>query len=324
MTPEEYIQGRFMKIGKAAAFTPELAKMIKSGVPEIKHPYWEKDLDGNEAKSVFHIKKSDQNNYFLNKMDLEVKRAGKNDVVRETFYLNDPKKNVNKEDPEAKKFQPLHTFKKAFSYLIGRPVRIEYQNANGESRKDWEQIDFKNKLADGKFGKRTFNDSYGFDLEKVMSNYSMKDLANPAYKASLIQSLERGNLQKTPFVGNDGKETPLYVSPNILLGTMNTFQQNKETGKKDLVQLADMEKNGWVIKEFSQVVRERVAEISKKNSQTLKPEKVDSVTKTEAQKLPTDGKVGEKVGKKRNVKEKQGDGAVVKEKKERKNKQNIS
>lgn len=314
MTPEEFIQGRFMKIGKLAAFTPELAEKIRSGVPEIKHPYEEKDKDGNVAKAVFHIKKSDQNNYFLNKMDLKVERFDKKDIVKDTFYFNEPKKNVNKDDPETSKFQPLHTFKKAFNYLIGRPVRIEYQNGNGESRKDWEQIDFKNKLGDGKYGKRTFNEKYGFDLEKVMSHYSMKDLANPTFKSSLIQSQERGNLQKTPFVGNDGKDTPLYVTPNILLGSMNVFQINKETNKKELVQLADLEKNGWITKEFAQTIKERVSEISKKNTLLPKTVKPDALGKQQPEKPQTKKRATEK-SKNKNA---------VGQEKNKKNRQNIS
>jgi hypothetical protein len=318
MTPEGYIHGRFMKMGKESAFTPELAEKIRSGVPVITHTHSEKDLDGNEAKGIFHLKKSDKDNYFLNKVDMEVKKAGKNEIFRESHNLSEIKKNLSKDDAEAKKFHLKFSFKKAFNYLLGRAVRNEYQNANGESRKDWEQMDFKNNLGGGNYGKRVFNENYGFDLEKVMSHYSMKDMANPAYKASLIQSQERGNLQKTPFVGNDGKETQLFVTPNILLGTMNVFRLNETTNKKELVPLAELEKNGWVTKEFAQTIKERVAEITKKNSLTQKPTATESVTKT-----AIDKPAKQKVNSKKN-KEHQADGSEVKVRKPKKNKQNIS
>ena len=44
---------------------------------------------------------------------------------------------------------------------------------------------------------KQYHTNYGFDLEKTLGNYPIKELANPQYKESLIDSLHRGNLQKS-------------------------------------------------------------------------------------------------------------------------------
>ncbi|WP_207515927.1 hypothetical protein [Longitalea luteola] len=305
VTPAEYIANEFKKVGKADAFTPELAEQIKNGVPYIKHPHLEVDRDGNKATTTFHIVKSaNSDNYFLNKFDMQVQRAGKKEDVQDTFYINDVKRNAHNKKLDPAKFFTTFTVKKAFNYLIGRPVRNLYQNVQNQSHKAWDQIDLKSPLGNGRYELKTCNDNYGFDLDKVAANYSMRELANPQFKKSLFESLERGNLQSAKFVGNDGKITELFVSPNIRLGTLNVFRHDKETNTKMPVQLADLEKNGWINKEFAQTVRERVKEFTQKYGQANKQGPAEKNARIENEKPAKKEEQGEKATKKNKIKEK--------------------
>lgn len=298
VTPVEYIATEFRKVGKADAFTPELAQQIKDGVPYIKHPHNLQDKDGNKGTATFHVVKSaDSDNYFLNKIDVQVTRAGKKDIVQDTFYNNDPKRIAKNKKLDPAKFFTTFTVKKAFNYLIGRPVRNQYHNLQNQSYKAWDQINRQAPLGDGRFERNTYNDNYGYNLDKVAGNYSMRELANPDFKKSLFESLERGNLQSAKFVGNDGKVTELFVSPNIRLGTLNVFRHDEETNTKKLVQLDELEKNGWINKEFAQTVRERVKEFTQKNGQVNKQAPAEKVAKVENEKPAKKEKQGEKATK---------------------------
>jgi hypothetical protein len=302
VSPEESIRKQFQKIGKDDAFTPELAEQIRKGVPIIEHKHPYKDRNGNEGNTTFHIKKSDRNNYFLNKFDMEVKWASNGKIVKDTFYYNDVRRNANNEKMDKEKFFTLYTFKKAFNYLLGRPVLNVYENLKNQSKKVWDLIDLKKPLGNDRYERRQFHENYGFDLGKVINNYSI----NPTFKDSLMQSLERGNLQSTKMIGNDGKSTPVDVSPNILLGSLNVFRFNEKTNKKELVQLSEVEKNGWITKEAAEKIRERISEMAKKNVQSSKQPSTESHGKTQKEKPAKEEKEGERQTKTKTVKEKTG------------------
>lgn len=46
-------------------------------------------------------------------------------------------------------------------------------------------------------------------------------------KERLLQSLQRGNLQSVTFVGKDGKTEKLFISPDIPLGALKVYDENK-------------------------------------------------------------------------------------------------
>jgi hypothetical protein len=317
VTPSEYIATEFMKVGKADAFTSELAEQIKNGVPYIKHPHNLQDKDGNKGTATFHVVKSaDSNNYFLNKIDVQVTRAGKKDIIQDTFYNNDPKRIAKNKKLDPAKFFTTFTVKKAFNYLIGRPVRNLYHNLQNQSYKAWDQVDLKSPLGNGRYKRKTYNDNYGYYLDKVAANYSMRELANPDFKKSLFDSLERGNLQSAKFVGNDGKVTELFVSPNIRLGTLNVFRYDKETDTKKPVQLAELEEKGWINKQFAQTVRERVKEFTQKNGEAYKQAPAEKVAKVENEKPAKKEIQGKKATKSNKIKEKS-DGSEKPKKRQR-------
>ncbi|HMH35203.1 MAG TPA: hypothetical protein VK543_19340 [Puia sp.] len=218
----KFTEKQFMQAGFAEAFTAELINQLKQGVPYIKHEF-NKNFDGDQVNTTLHLKKSaTQENYFLNKFELKLQREGRDQTINQTFYLTE--KQAKKEDPaseEKEKQSQKYTLKKAYNLTAGRPVYDQIQQS-------WHLMNHRNVLSSGNHEIKRYAKNYGFDLEDVLSKYSIKELVNEQYKQSLIDSLHRGNLQKVTFVGKDGKEEKLYISPNITQRSLDVQDLNRQ------------------------------------------------------------------------------------------------
>jgi hypothetical protein len=319
MTEQELslFEKQLMKIGLKEAFTPELIEKLKSGVPTIEHPF-KKSYDGDEASAILHINKSEKSDhYFFNKFDLSVRKDGQASDVKQTFHINNFKRKPD--DEHASKFYTTFTFKEAFNYLSGRPVWKSFSNANDQQYNAWAVADFKNKQDNGSPGHKQYNQNYPFDLEKVMGNYSIKERANDTYKERLMQSVQRGNLQLATFVGNDGKEQKLFVSPNIPLNALRVYDANKQ-----IVPTETLVEKGFIGKEFAEKLKENIEQIKQKNGSETRQQQapVQENKGAEKQGLAKEEKEGETAGKEN--RQKQANKESQKEKSPRqKNKQKI-
>lgn len=289
MTEQEMMHAKkqYGKIGVADGFDdPNFISRMKVGEKEIQHNYKkeysvaspdrETVLHRDEVKSAFHWKKmNDSNLYFLNKWDLTVKPHGTDKEYKRTFYINDLKRmgHVIKNPNQS---VTTFTFKSSVNYLCGRPVLNTYSNQNGKQFKAWDQLYPDVILPNGKMKERTFHENYGFDLQKVASNYnSMKDLANAEYANRLYQSLERGNLQLETFIGKDGREESYFITPNIQVGCLDLFTTDKKR-----VSLEMQVEKGYITHEFAQKVQDRLNHIEQEKS-TLKQERKTSENSTQ-------------------------------------------
>lgn len=212
-------EGQFKRLGMQEAFTPGLVEQMKQGVPIIEHPF-SKNYDGDKADNTIHLKKSSSSdNYFINKFDMNLLKEGKDEGIKQTFYVDNKKKEGQEpENGQKEKFDNNYTLKKAYNFLAGRPV----YHADSQS---WEQIDLQNKLKNGNYATQRFDKSYGFDLSKVIDNYP---LANPNYKASLMESLQRGNLQKEKLIDKDGNVGEYYLSVSLKTGSLKMYDESKK------------------------------------------------------------------------------------------------
>jgi hypothetical protein len=259
-----FVEKQLKKIGLAEAFTPGLIEQMKKGELNIKHTF-EKSYEGDEAKAILHLKKSDSSSlYFFNKYDLQVRKDGQTNDVNRTFYINNFNRNGKNDDHNPSKYYATFTFKAAFNYLSGRPVLNNYQNQRGEQYQSWDLLNAKKLLPNGKMEEKHYHENYGFDLEKVLKNYSIKELANPEYKERLLQSLQRGNLQSVMFVGNDGKTEKHSISPDIPLGAIKVYDENKTRMPTE-----KLVEKGFIGKELAEKLDQRIEEIKQKNGQTV-------------------------------------------------------
>jgi len=96
-----------------------------------------------------------------------------------------------------------------------------------------------------------------------LAKLPIKELTNEQYKKSLIESLNRGNLQKVTFVDGNGKEKKLFISPSITLGSLNVYDLNKQRVPTETL----VEKH-FIGKELAADLKERVTQ---KKTQTQTP-----------------------------------------------------
>ncbi|PZQ98265.1 MAG: hypothetical protein DI539_29560, partial [Flavobacterium psychrophilum] len=185
-----------------------------------------KEYDGDKVKGELYLKKSPTSNfYFLNKYDLELQKEGQTSSIKQTFHVSQNRKQVNEGETAKREF---FTLKEAYNLLAGRPVYKDMVNKEGAEYKAWNKMNPQKVLQNGNHEVKQYNDNYGFNLENVLRQYSIKEMTNEQYKKSLTDSLERGNLQKATFVGKDGSSEKLYISPSITTGSLNVYSLDKK------------------------------------------------------------------------------------------------
>lgn len=206
----EFVKNQFIKIGAKEAFTADLVEKLKAYEPLIKHEYIKAFPDG-AANAVFHVKRSTTTeNYFLTKMDMSTIIAGTNIKHGNTFYFNH--RNYERGD------QPDNTtFLQAYNFLQCRPVFFP-------NNKIWEQEVPSPSYKRGFFFE-AFDQSYGYDLGKVLDQYSF---FNPHDKLSILESLQAGNLEKQKFITRDGTQRDYFITPAITSGSLDLFDENRK------------------------------------------------------------------------------------------------
>ena len=207
-------EGQYKRLGLLAAYTEKVKTQMKDGEPLLQVPL-STEFDGIKNDATIYSKKStSSDNYFINKFELSVQIPGRDEAIKQTFFVNNQKQ-------ENGGVADNYTLKKASNFLHGRPVYLE-------GSQSWEQIDFKKKLENGNYAKNRYDKNYGFDLKKVIAEYSVKVRTDEEQLSRFIQSLERGNLQKEKFVDGQGRVEELYVSPSLKTSSLNLYDQNKK------------------------------------------------------------------------------------------------
>jgi hypothetical protein len=135
--------------------------------------------------------------------------------------------------------------------LEGRSVNKDMHNSRGEPYNAWILIKWGKKDQHGNFGYREFHQNYGYELEKTLDQFKIKELENPNQKDVILGSLRHGNkLELT--IDRDGVEgrywleaCPQYKSLNIYDGgervvDMNGFRKEKRVELKNADGSLDM------------------------------------------------------------------------------------
>jgi hypothetical protein len=222
-------ENQLKRTGFSEAFTPDLISKMNQRIPLIEHNF-KKDFEGDRVTATLHLKKSaTSDNYFLNKFNVQLQKDGQANSTSQTFYLTKKPQKEESELGETKnRYENKYTLKEAYNLLAGRPVFKTLVNSEGEKYNAWVKLNFKNTLDSGNSEMKQYTKNYGFDLETALSKYPIKELTNDQYKQSLVDSLQRGNLQKATFVDPSGKEEKLYISPSITTGSLNVYDLNKQ------------------------------------------------------------------------------------------------
>jgi hypothetical protein len=189
---------RYLGFGETAMMQEQLAEEMEKGNDEFQltteahFDEWSKV----EATLYFRKAKNDQKFFFI-KYDASLMYLEHSEYNRQqTFYLS---------------YGSGVTFKEAFNLLQGRAVYKRLTNADEEKYHAWIQLDFAARTPNNNYKVRQFRDQYGYDLEKTLNGYPIKELEVEELKMNLIRSLHKGNLHPVTFV-KDRKNEKMCIT----------------------------------------------------------------------------------------------------------------
>ena len=216
----EYLQTNLKYFGFGDKLNEALEKNIKDEKAEfqlkVEIPHFNNKMD-----YTLHFKKSSQSDmYFFNRYDAALQN-GKPELDKiQGFYVN--------------KGHGI-TAKEAFNLLEGRSVFKEMVNKEGEKYNAWLKLDFENSDQHGNYKIKQFSDQYGFNLEKTLANFPIKELSDPEQKKQLLSSLEKGNVQQVG-VKKDDKEAKYYIEAVPQFKNINVYDQKMHMVRRQNIQ----------------------------------------------------------------------------------------
>lgn len=213
----QYLKDNIKYLGFGEKLYPELEKNIQQGFPEFQLKI-QTEYNQDRIGATLHFKKSDSSDmYFLNRYDATLQKAN-DEVVSQSIYLN--------------KGQGV-TIKEAYNLLNGRSVHKELANKEGEKYQAWIQLDFKQTDNNGNYKIKQFHQNFGYDVEKALANYPIKELQNEQERTRLIESLQKGNRQSVTFIEN-GNQQKMFIEANPKFKSINVYDSNMQRINKQL------------------------------------------------------------------------------------------
>ncbi|MDB4919352.1 hypothetical protein [Mucilaginibacter sp.] len=223
----EFLKKNLLNLGFGEKVNADLEKQISKKVPEFalpaQHEFNQQKVDYN-----LYFKAGDnQEMYFFNKFDATLNK-GKEKEENQTFYIN--------------KGNGI-TAKEAFNLMEGRAVHKQLYNKEGEGYHAWLQLDNDNLTQKGNKEIKRFNENYGFDLEQVLSNKGIKELATAEGQDNLFRSLKKGNPQQIT-VERNGEEKKYFIAASPQYKTVDLYDhQMKKIKREELLQPEQKQSN---------------------------------------------------------------------------------
>jgi len=127
------------------------------------------------------------------------------------------------------------TAEQAANLIQGRSVyRDDLLNLGGMEYKAWIKLDMDSpKDRHQNYQTNQYHvPSYGFDLEKILDKYQIKELNDPKKKEALIQTLENGNRPLITTV-KEGQDTKLFMEAVPRYSQLNFFREDGKPEKRE-------------------------------------------------------------------------------------------
>lgn len=253
----EYLKEQLKNTGFGETFNADLANKISQGAPEFQLAQ-KKTFGKDDVIATLHFKRgNDSDMYFFNRYDLQLLNDKQELTARQMFYIN--------------KGSSI-TLKEGYNLLEGRAIHKTLTNKQDEKYGAWLQLDFKSTTQNGNYEIKQYHQNFGYNLEKVLAKYPIKELADEQSKQQLIKSLERGNLQSAAFE-IAGKEEKLFITPNVAFKTLSAYNH---AGQR--VSLKDMSQN-----QEQSVKQEQKPEQTQKETKAMKQEGDKALKKSKKQ-----------------------------------------
>ena len=216
----EYLQTNLKYFGFGDKLNEALEKSIKNEKAEfqlkVEIPHFNNKMD-----FTLHFKKSSQSDmYFFNRYDAALQNGKPEQDKMQAFYVN--------------KGHGI-TAKEAFNLLEGRSVFKDLVNKDGEKYSAWLKLDFENTDDKGNCKLKQFSEQYGYNLEKTLANFPIKELSDPEQKKQLLSSLEKGNAQQVT-VKQEDKEAKYYIEAVPQFKNINVYDQKMHMVKRQNIQ----------------------------------------------------------------------------------------
>ncbi len=212
----DFLKSNLLNLGFGDKLNQDLEKNIKEQKTsfELKHevPHF-----NNKMSYTLHFKKSDTSDmYFFNKYDAALQNGKPEENKNQAFYIN---KGMGV------------TAKESFNLLEGRSVFKDLVNKEGQKYSAWLKLDFENADEKGNHKLKQYSDGYGFNLERTLANFPVKELQDPEQKNQLLKSLQKGNAQQVTLT-KDGKGGKFYIEAVPQFKTINVYDQKMHMVKR--------------------------------------------------------------------------------------------
>ncbi|MFP9114792.1 hypothetical protein ACLI1A_12695 [Flavobacterium sp. RHBU_3] len=204
-----YLKDQVKYTGFGDSLEYELRQKINQQLPEFKLIY-NNEYGKDKVEATLNFKKSEQGDmYFFNSYNVKLQRENA-DVLQQNIFVNN---------------KGTITMKEAYNLLSGRSINKDLQTKEGQDYNVWIKYDFKNTDDRGNYKQLQYGKNYGYDIESQLAKHPIKELLNDQYKAELIDSLKKGNLQAATFL-KEGQEVKQYIEANPQYKNINIYDAN--------------------------------------------------------------------------------------------------
>ena len=198
---------KYLGFGEGGLLYDQLQEAIEKGAEEFQlytEAFFEEDT---KLEACLYFRNSTQHGMcFFNKYDALLRYSDQPDRDKgQTFYINKGSG---------------ATFKEAFNLLSGRAVNKDLVSLEGEKYNAWIQINFEELDTHNNHKMKQYRSQYGYDLERTLEKYPIRELQNEETKTILIRSLKRGNVQLVNFV-KANKTEKMFIEANPRFKTIN-------------------------------------------------------------------------------------------------------
>lgn len=198
--------GERMTIRGFGNLKPQIEKQVSQGLDEFSIPFTKHFSEKERVDYKLDFRRDNNGNVEL----AECRARLKNGDGPPTGFISLTKNSLE-----------LVDVNQAYNLLSGRSVCINDH---------WLQLDFTDKDAAGNYKTKVFDASYGFDLEKNMSDLKIKEAKNPEQNVKMLQELKNGDLVQVTKVGRMDKiEISANAQRKMVIEASNNLSEIKQS-----------------------------------------------------------------------------------------------
>ncbi|WP_276499355.1 hypothetical protein [Pontibacter litorisediminis] len=216
----DYLKDELKYTGFGEKLYSALEQQLKQQAPQFQLQL-QLSYHNSTVDHTLHFRRSDQSDrYFFNKYEATLRSPDLDQDRSHTFYIN---RNGG------------ITTKEAYNLLQGRAVHKELLTSENLPYKAWVQLDLKAREPSGNYKVKQYHDNYGFDLDKTLQHFNIKELQDPQQKELLLYSLRKGNQHPITAL-EEGYEVKRFVEASPQFKTINIYNEQRRPVMRETIQ----------------------------------------------------------------------------------------